>query len=292
MRLILLFIPIYGAIFCFTAALIMQIQSKRGLPKRGETNRESMQALKRHLEKYGNPFTCRTYGALALAGYTGVLLAVFLFVQSAGIALAAGCAGLLLPEAALRIQSERKRKQFENRYAQALQQMAASLRSGLTIQQSVSDICRSPFIHNTIKDGFQQIDADLAVGLSVKEAFMRSAAALKSEDAMDVALSLSLQNVLGGSEAKVVETVARNISSRILLRREIKSLFADTNITIWTMDVMPLLIIAGLLVGSPQYIETFFQTPSMTLLFVGIVVFTLAGSVVIRKVVKHGTGGL
>lgn len=238
MRLSLLVVPVYGAIFCFAAAMIMHIKSQRSLPKRQKPDRERRQFLEAHLKSYGTPFTVKTYFALGLLGYTGMMLALYLFVKSAGIAFGLGVIGLVLPELALRLQSERKRKQFENRYAQALQQMAASLRSGLTIQQSVSDICKSPFIHNTIKESFRQIDADLTVGLGVKEAFMRAADTLQSEDAMDVALSLTLQNTLGGSEAKVVETVARNISSRILLRREIKSLFADTNITIWTMDVM------------------------------------------------------
>lgn len=292
MRLSLLVVPVYGAIFCFVAAMIMHIKSQRSLPKRQKPDRERRQFLEAHLKSYGTPFTVKTYFALGLLGYTGMMLALYLFVKSAGIAFGLGVIGLVLPELALRLQSERKRKQFENRYAQALQQMAASLRSGLTIQQSVSDICKSPFIHNTIKESFRQIDADLTVGLGVKEAFMRAADTLQSEDAMDVALSLTLQNTLGGSEAKVVETVARNISSRILLRREIKSLFADTNITIWTMDVMPLLIIAGLFAGSPQYIETFFQTPTMTAVFAGILAFTMVGSVVIRKVVRRGTGGL
>ena len=285
MRLSLLVVPVYGAIFCFVAAMIMHIKSQRSLPKRQKPDRERRQFLEAHLKSYGTPFTVKTYFALGLLGYTGMMLALYLFVKSAGIAFGLGVIGLVLPELALRLQSERKRKQ-------ALQQMAASLRSGLTIQQSVSDICKSPFIHNTIKESFRQIDADLTVGLGVKEAFMRAADTLQSEDAMDVALSLTLQNTLGGSEAKVVETVARNISSRILLRREIKSLFADTNITIWTMDVMPLLIIAGLFAGSPQYIETFFQTPTMTAVFAGILAFTMVGSVVIRKVVRRGTGGL
>ena len=235
MRLSLLVVPVYGAIFCFAAAMIMHIKSQRSLPKRQKPDRERRQFLEAHLKSYGTPFTVKTYFALGLLGYTGMMLALYLFVKSAGIAFGLGVIGLVLPELALRLQSERKRKQFENRYAQALQQMAASLRSGLTIQQSVSDICKSPFIHNTIKESFRQIDADLTVGLGVKEAFMRAADTLQSEDAMDVALSLTLQNTLGGSEAKVVETVARNISSRILLRREIKSLFADSNITIWTI---------------------------------------------------------
>ena len=114
------------------------------------------------------------------------------------------------------------------------------------------------FIHDSIRASFRQIDTDLKVGLSVKESFLRAAHKLNSEDALDVALAISLQNELGGNEARVVETIARNISGRILLRREIKSLFADTNITILMMDFVPMFIIIGLIFGSPQYIAPFF----------------------------------
>lgn len=286
-------LPICGAILCFAAAVIMRMRGQRGLP--GEKKYDIFDGLagklQAHLKKYGTPFSRSTYLAIGLLGFVGMVLLLSMSGQSLGLSLAGGILGFLASEAALRLTSGRRQKQFENRYAQALQQMAASLRSGMTIQQSVADLCKSPFIHESIKGSFRQIDADLTVGIGIKEAFLRAANALGTEDAMDVALSLALQSELGGNEAKVVETVARNISNRIMLRREIKSLFADTNITILTMDIMPLLIIFGLVMGSPQYIEIFFQTPVMTAIFVAIILFTLAGSVVIRRVVKRGTGG-
>lgn len=293
MRYSYILLPICGSILCFAVAAIMQIRSQRSLSgRRNDDPFDSLiSAFKEHLKRHGSNLSASTYLTIGLFGFTGVMVLLLMLGMSTWIAIIGGMVGFLVPEIFMRVIGKRRQKQFENRYAQALQQMAASLRSGLTIQQSVADLCKSPFIHESVKSSFRQIDADLTVGISVKEAFMKAANTLNSEDAMDVALSLSLQNELGGSEAKVVETVARNISNRILLRREIKSLFADTNITIITMDILPLLIIFGLIMGSPHYIELFFQTPSMTALFVGIVLFTLVGSVVIRKVVRRGTGG-
>lgn len=287
--------PLCGAILCFSMAVIMRIREKPSLVQ-GEKQKDILTLLSeyfdKHLQKYGGTMKESTYFAIALIAFSGVAVLLFITKQTVAIAFFGGFVGLLIPEVILRLANSRKKKQFENRYAQALQQMAASLRSGLTIQQAVADLCKSPFIHDSVKEGFRQIDADITVGLSIKEAFLRAAQISDNEDAMDVALSLALQNELGGNEAKVVETVARNISSRILLRREVKSLFADTNITILTMDVMPLLIIAWLLAGSRQYVDIFFETPFMTAVFVGIVIYTLIGSIVIRRVVRKGTGGM
>lgn len=292
MRYWFVFFPIAGAILCFCAAVILHIRGQGALGIRKTDFFDTLfQKIDGHMSRFGYSLSGKTYVSIGLFSFAGLVFILFMSRQPVIIALGVGLMGFFVPEIVLRIQYGRRNKLFENRYAQALQQMASSLRSGLTIQQSVEDLCKSPFIHESIKESFRQISADLTVGISVKEAFMKAAKALQNEDALDVALSLSLQNELGGSEAKVVETVARNISNRILLRREIKSLFADTNITIITMDILPILIIFGLIFGSPQYIELFFQTTEMTILFGGIVLFTLIGSVVIRKVVKRGMGG-
>lgn len=286
--------PVCGAILCFAVVILLKMHNKRSLKEKQNQSDvfDSLSfKLKRHIKKHGGSLSYQSYISISLFGYVGSVLLLLMIGQSIELSALGGLIGLFVPELILRFTSSRQNKLFEDRYAQALRQMAASLRAGMTIQQSVADLCVNPFIHDSVKDSFRQIDADLKVGISVKEAFMRAADALGNEDAQDVALSLSLQNELGGNEAKVVETVARNISNRIMLRREIKSLFADTNITILTMDVVPLLIIAGLLTSSPQYIEVFFQTPTMMALFIGIIVFTFVGSIVIRKVVRRGTGG-
>lgn len=286
--------PLCGAIICFAIASILKIRNKRSL-KEGNQHHDIFDkilfCMKSHIRKYGGSLSLQSYISVALFGYVGCVLLMIIMGQTIELSAAAGLIGFIIPELLLRGMSSRQTRLFEDRYAQALRQMAASLRAGMTIQQSVVDLCDNPFIHDSVKDAFRQIDADLKVGINIRAAFMRAAQSMESEDARDVALALSLQNELGGNEAKVVETVARNISNRIMLRREIKSLFADTNITILTMDVVPLLIIAGLLASSPQYIEVFFQTPVMTILFIGIIIFTVAGSVVIRKVVRRGTGG-
>lgn len=286
--------PLCGAIICFAIAAVLRIRNKRSLKEEGKQHDifdKILFRMKVHIRKYGGSLSLQSYISIALFGYAGCVLLMITIGQTVELSAVVGLIAFIIPEMLLRGMSSRRTRLFEDRYAQALRQMAASLRAGMTIQQSVADLCDNPFIHGSVKDSFRQIDADLKVGINIKTAFMRAAQFMESEDARDVALALSLQNELGGNEAKVVETVARNISNRIMLRREIKSLFADTNITILTMDVVPLLIIAGLLVSSPQYIEIFFETPVMTILFIGIIIFTAVGSVVIRKVVRRGTGG-
>ena len=294
----LIIITLCGAILCLAAAWIMRIRQKRGIDtavKNTEQKQDFIdkvfQKLEDRLSRYGGRMTVSTYLGIAVLGYTVVCLVFMLSGQPLPISCLLSVVGLYTPEMVLKVYSGRQKKLFEDRYARALQQFASSLRSGLTVQQAVEDICVCPYIHESIRSSYRQIDTDLRVGISVKNAFLRAAKKLGSVDAMDVAIAISLQHELGGSQAKVIESIARNISSRILLRREIKSMFADTSITIIMMDAVPLCIIVALILGSPQYLAPFFASPVMTALFIGIVLFTFVGSVVIRKVVKKGTEG-
>lgn len=294
----LIIITLCGAILCLAAAWIMRIRQKRGIDATVTTAEQkkdfidkAIQKLENRLGQYGGRMTVSTYLGIAVLGYTVVCLLLMLYGQPLPVSCLLAIVGLYAPEMVLKVYIGRQKKLFEDRYARALQQFASSLRSGLTVQQAVTDICACPYIHESIRSSYRQIDTDLRVGISVKNAFLRAAKKLNSVDAMDVAIAISLQHELGGSQAKVIEAIARNISSRILLRREIKSMFADTSITIMMMDVVPLCIIVALVLGSPQYLAPFFASPVMTALFIGIVAFTLVGSVVIRKVVKKETEG-
>lgn len=294
----LIIITLCGAILCLAAAWIMHIRQKRGIDATVTTAEQkkdfidkAIQRLDNRLGQYGGKMSVSTYLGIAVLGYTVVCLFLMLYGQPLPVSCLLAIVGFYAPEMVLKVYVGRQKKLFEDRYARALQQFASSLRSGLTVQQAVTDICACPYIHESIRSSYRQIETDLRVGISVKNAFLRAAKKLNSVDAMDVAIAISLQHELGGSQAKVIEAIARNISSRILLRREIKSLFADTSITIVMMDVVPLCIIVALVLGSPQYLAPFFASPVMTMLFIGIVAFMLVGSVVIRKVVKKGTEG-
>lgn len=162
----------------------------------------------------------------------------------------------------------------------------------MSIQQAVNDVSDNIFVHESIRDGFKQIKADLQVGMTVQQAFQRFADDTKSVDAQDVASAIAMQSDVGGSEAKVIENISNNIQNRILMRREIKSLFAETNIMITFMDFAPFLAFLILYFGAPQLVAPYFESPTMTMILVGILLFTLLGTYIIRKQLSEAKQGV
>lgn len=221
-----------------------------------------------------------------LLGFSFVIffgLMAYTFTNNIVITIISASLGLAGPILILRILENAEKKNFDERYARALRQLASALKSGLTIPQAIEETSNSPFIHESVRSLFEQMDADLKVGLSVEETFKRMAEKVDSEDANDVAAAISMQAEVGGSEAVVVETIANNISSRLAVKREIKSLFASTSITVWALDIIPFLILIYLMASSPQFVAPYFQDSTMTLILIAMIGLMLIGSFVMRK---------
>lgn len=236
-------------------------------------------------------FSFKNY-VLLMIGIPLLIGVVFwLFTANLTMSVILALFGLAAPEVYIRVTAKKQQRLFDERYARALRAMASALRSNQTIQQAVDEVGQNVFIHESIREGFRQISSDLRVGLPVKEAFERFAEQSGSKDAKDVASAIAMQNEVGGNEAQIISSVSQNISERIMVRKEIKSLFADTSVMILVMDIMPVIVLIGLYFGAPQYITPYFESPLMTMLFVGLIAVTMVGSVIIRRMARSAKEG-
>lgn len=289
--------PVYffvaAAVFCIAAAIILHLKSMKRIVGNPEMDfiDDLVTRKKEKLKRAGGNFPFRYYASLLVfCPLFGGTLAYLLFRDFA-IAMLIAMVCLILPDVFVRVMANRQKALFERRYARALRSLASALRSNMTIQQAVEDTCHNIFIHESVRVGFRQIASDLKVGISVKDAFERFAKYTGSQDAWDVAAAIAMQHEVGGNEAYVVSNIAQNINDRIMLRKEIKSLFADTDVMIFVMDLMPVAIIVGLYFYAPQYIMPYFENSLMTLLFFGLLAVMAAGTFVIRRIARSAKEG-
>lgn len=126
----------------------------------------------------------------------------------------------------------------------------------------------------------------------VSEAFQRMADDCGNEDAQDVALAIAVQDTVGGHEADVVLSIAKNIEERIMMRREIKSIFAATSAMVWMFDFIAPGTILYFCITSPSYIDTYFQDSIHILMFVIILCMPFVGSIINHKTLKRVQKGV
>ena len=112
-----------------------------------------------------------------------------------------------------------------------MDQLGSSIRAGMSISTAVEDVAQCKFIHPSMRKRFAKLSADLQMGITVADAFQHFADDCGNEDAADIALAIAVQDTVGGHEADVVLSIANNIEERIMMRREIKSIFAATSVS-------------------------------------------------------------
>lgn len=201
-----------------------------------------------------------------------------------------GACCVLLPDFVIRILVETRRKRFEEKYVRALKSLASSLKSGMSIQQAVRDTADNPFISDDIKEGFRQIGADIKVGISVEEAFSIYAEKVDNNDARDVAAAIAMQAEVGGSEAAVIETIAKNIDDRMMTKKRIRAIFSGTDFMVTAFDVFPFLVVIIIYVLMPSYMEPIFNNPLLLTAYMGVLALSVIGSFIIRKRLRRAKG--
>ena len=207
----------------FTVLTILMIGIAIAIAIREKKSTITGEREKDLIDKFTDTKTKQLYaipGAISIKTYTVIMVAApvilggaaFMLTQSAVAAVIGLAAGAVAPELIVRLQKSKSDKDFDEKYGRALKQMSSTLRAGMTIQQSVDDICANPFLDDQIKDMFRQISADIKIGIPVAEAFKKVSDMRSTIDTRDVTAAVAMQSEVGGSEAEVIELVATNIN--------------------------------------------------------------------------------
>ena len=285
------FIILFGAIaiFCIALALVVKLATKRSLLGERERVggvRKWIEEKERKLASTPGALSPKTYKSLLAIIPTSLGVIGYLISKSFPVTMAAVGIGLFVPEIVSRVMANAEEAAFEAKYERALRDMTASLRAGMSIHQSVQQICQSPFIDERIRKEFRRIDSDIKVGKSIKEAFQGMGERTSTQDTRDVATAISFQNEVGGSEADIIENIARSISSRISQRKEIKSLFSGTTSTVNIMSILPFAILVLFVLGMDDVRAYYFGSIQNFLILIAVASVMVVGVLLTRRLAK------
>ena len=241
------------------------------------------------IEKNDVKFSIHLYIGMLVCCPLALGLGGYFFSKKAIVGILFAAAGLLLPDGVLMFLKQRESKRFEEKYERSLEQLASNLRSEASIMRAVKEVSENRFIYEPIRVRYQKMYADLTMGIPVKDAFYRFAESTDSDDAKDVALAIEIQDELGGKEAEVILSIAKDIHDRIMLRKEVRSMFAGTAYMVWVMDFLPLFIVLMLTFTNDLYTGYYFKGMNIAI-YCGIIGLCLLGSLInhrkLRKVLS------
>lgn len=277
---------------CIAALLIIRVRDQKQVL--GEQNEDFFTRFcekKKHMLEVSLPVVSLQMYLAVVAG-SPVLFGIIFWLLFPNKSFAAVMAAftVLLPDFIIRILVDMRKKKYEERYVRALKAFASALRSGMSIQQAVQDVIANPFISDDIRSGFRQIDSDIRVGISVENAFGAFAERADNNDARDVSAAISMQAQVGGSEARVIDTLAMNIEDRLLTKKRIRAIFSATDFMVNAFDVLPFIALLIMYIGMPDYISPILDNPAAFILCVAVLLASLYGSLSIRKKLHRAKG--
>ena len=127
-----------------------------------------------------------------------------------------------------------------------------------------------------------QISSKLKLGHPIPETFEEYAEETGSKDAKDVATAITIMLEVGGDPGKAIEKLQRDIENRLLYRRKRESMMTEGRIISIASDVVPILVLAGTAVLMPGTLQSYFESPLLLMVFAGMLVTMLVGSIVVH----------
>ena len=205
-----------------------------------------------HVEGCGVGVTASEFTALwAFATLAPALLALMFGAPLPAVALVAavGCAA---PWLWLRSFKKRNRRRFSDDLGDALPLVAANLRAGMSIRQSLGPVARN--MDEPIRGEFEILSRELDQGTPIDVALANMAKRNDNADLNLLAVAVGTQQQMGGNLADIVDTTAETIRVRAQLRRMVQSKTSEQR-----ASARFLLLFPPVLVGAMCLIEATFR---------------------------------
>lgn len=236
------------------------------------------------LERSGWPlrpaeFSIAVAGATILAGIVG---SVALGGVGAGLlaAVVVAVVPVLLLQRKSRVLGERADRQLPD----VLGQLAASLRSGHSLNQAVE--AAGEQADAPLGPQLTRVIAETRVGRSLDDALAAMAERVGSTDLRWTVRAMMIQSRTGGKLSDVLDVLAEFMRDREEVRREVRALTADGRISALVLGSLPFVVLGALLVTSRDYLTPLVTEPLGFAMIGGAAVLMAIGMVWIRKIVR------
>ncbi|MBI2892708.1 MAG: type II secretion system F family protein [Deltaproteobacteria bacterium] len=219
-------------------------------------------------------FNCTLAGVLLLLGF---LLMNWFF------AILCGLVGFILPRYLIRYYRKRRIARFNQQFVDALTQMSAAFRAGLTMPQAMENVSQEA--PSPLGQEFRLTIRELKLGLHLDEALENMSKRVGSEDLTLTVTASNISRQLGGNMAEMFEIIASTIRERFRLEGKIRALTAQGKLQGWIVGMMPLLLGAAIYAIRPDLMVPMLQSWFGYGLIAIVIVMEVCGMFFIRRIV-------
>jgi tight adherence protein B len=165
-------------------------------------------------------------------------------------------AGFFIPRWWLGKRQSDRLKKTNDQLADTITLMSNSLRSGLSLVQSMEMISREA--DPPISEEFNRIVREIGLGVGPQEALQHFVRRVASDDIDLLVTAILVQFEVGGNLSKILDSIANTIRERVKLKGEIKTMSAAGRAAGFMLSGLPIALGGMLMLIAPSYIGKMF----------------------------------
>ena len=241
-------------------------------------------SLRRRIEQAGLKWTVRTYWIISAILALGAVGACEFTKQSLIVVLlAAVIAGLGLPRWILGFLKARRQKKFTNEFANAIDAIVRSVKSGLPTTEALKIVARE--MPEPVAGEFHQLVEGLKVGVTLDQGLKRMLESMPTPEVNFFAIVMTIQQKSGGNLSEALSNLSGVLRERKRLQAKIKAMSSEAKASAMIIGSLPPGVMLLVYLTSPDYIMLLFTERLGNLLLLGCLVWMAIGIFVMKKMI-------
>ncbi|MGD0190253.1 MAG: type II secretion system F family protein [Rhizomicrobium sp.] len=262
-------------------ALLKDLEKQQAEQKKRPT-------LRRRIEQAGLHISPRTFWiASAIAGLVTAGACMLLGQSMLVAALASFAIGLGLPRWTLRFLKNRRIKKFTSEFANALDVIVRSVKSGLPTTEALKIVAKE--IAEPVASEFSKLVEGMKVGVTLEQGLKRMYESMPTAEVSFFGIVMTIQQKSGGNLSEALSNLSGILRDRKRLQGKIKAMSAEAKASAMIIGALPPGVMGLVYMASPDYIKTLFIERIGNLMLMGCVLWMSCGVFVMKKMIsfKH-----
>ncbi|MBS0274091.1 MAG: type II secretion system F family protein [Proteobacteria bacterium] len=244
--------------------------------------------LRRRLEWAGLDIEPKSYWmGSAAAALVAIGICVFTRQSLIATALVALPVGLGLPRWILSFLKGRREKAFTAEFANAIDVIVRSVKSGLPTNEALKIVARE--IPDPVGSEFNKLNEGLKVGVTLEQSLKKMFDNMPTAEVSFFGIVMTIQQKSGGNLSEALSNLAFVLRDRKRLQGKIRAMSSEAKASAMIIGSLPPVVMGLVYMTAPQYIALLFTERMGNMMLAGCVIWMTIGSLVMRKMIsfKH-----
>ncbi len=218
-------------------------------------------------------------GVLALGSY----LIVLQLSRSSLLAAVLGIAAGFVPIAVVIFKRQRRLRQFERHFPEAIDLLSRAVRAGHAFSTGMEMIGKE--LPEPVAGEFRRTFEEQNLGLPLREALFNLTERMPLIDVRFFVTALLIQKETGGNLAEILDNLAATIRERFKILGEVRIRTAQGRLSAGILIALPPMMLLLLRSVNPDYVKVLFEDTMGLIMMTIAVTLQIIGSVILWKIV-------